>query len=333
MKKQYRLAPAFENDINDSINEALGISVEVCKITGNLMNFLKKNLSSAIKATLPSRKYNLGNLADNLEGFYIFNKNVIMEDMEFILYIDVLNFQGLDKQQKEEVVVRYLNANCRQTSERKFMIRGSLPVIDFQLDCRTYALFSHELKHSWIYSKRPAYDSSRADKRNINYFNWRKLYDFSISFIRTNASNKNRDSFVSGLYKIAQALYISDSDEISAFAQQAYAERRVEDSPEAVDNIIRGSQMYKYTQNLSEVIEMFENTDVSEYISFIEQESGVSISKKKLLYLFKKRYNRCIDILRKLLVAHKTFIEESWGAYAADMCRLNWFPLSCFLLD
>ena len=334
MKKRYKLAPAFENDINDSINEALGISFDVCQMRNDIMDYINTNLKNAAKAPFPAHKYQLEELSTLLEGYYILRGNVTSRGQRFLLNINILNFETLTKKQ-EEFVLRYLTANCSKSTNKAawdYVLRATLPIVNFNIPRLIHSVFMHELAHSWTSVNRPEYDENQSDKRSIEYYKMRQLYDIAVGYIGRLKNAKNKNDIEKKLLKFSQAVYISNADEIVGFTHQAYNDRKEELDIDKANELIRSSQLYKYTNALADVIEMFKNGEIEEVLYYVEKENRISIDRKGLLYLFKKRYKKCIDNLTKLTIANKTMVEQRWAMYnTMDFSKNEIFELPPFV--
>ena len=287
----------FEDEINKLIIEALSVSSETAQLTEEVYRYLKANLYRSINKVDTNAEYK--DIYDVLRDIKKFNLTTKIEEFTFRFELTILNLEEIPHKREEEIILKYLRCKCitMNSEKRVYAIKGILPLINMKMTWEIKGVLAHELRHSWIHS-------NRIDDTIVRQSTWKKVYEKALETIvdiKNERYNETLDKET--LYKICSAIYISDTDEIGAFTQQLYDNRRNKRSQARIEKVIRGSQLYKLTKNLSKVILMFETENVEPYLKFF------GVSKGWLLSIFRRRYEKCKANIAKMMVIYKNLIE------------------------
>lgn len=278
----------FDKEINDIINESLGISLKVSYIVDKLVEQIEDSIKSG-DYEVTNDEYD--NIVSVKHKSYVIEQIFGVENFTFDTKIILNNYNGLTQDKIDEISVLNVEANMNYISTSSFILNVYIPTFDFKIGDTCRKVLNHEVMHAW------QHHNKNTNKKEKEYPEWRTLYNKSIRIL-------NDESFDTDIETVAKAIYSGDLRELAAFTQQAYYEIKDIGDIRNVDKTIRNLEIYKHMKEISNGINYIEQNGLPKYFN-------TNITDKKILSILRKRYNQYKKNIARLVIAKKERLLES----------------------
>ena len=300
-----RFISSIDREINDIIEESYGVSSDVVSMVNELVEQIKDCVENGEYVETYDKFDNwFINEYTSKSKNYLISQTFVINNIVFITECILMNYSNLTDDEFDMISVLNAESQIRSLSPNRFKLICYIPSRDFRLSKKGLSVLNHEIMHSWQH-----YNKNINGKKEKEYPEWNQLYGLSIIDLK-----KNKDDI------LAKSIYYSDLRELAAFTQQAYYEIKDITDTNKVHNKLRTLEIYKGLNNIKSGIDYLENNDLPKKFNMI--------TKKKLLFIFKKRYYQYKKNIARLIIAQKEIILE--GTKCLDSSIIDWIFITPF---
>ena len=297
------LMNAVDKDINNIIYEECGISLTVNYIVETLVKQLNECIENGeyepYDGFINSIMFIKDDVIDKSKKFelcQVFNIKNFVFDIDCI----IMNYTNISGDDMDMISTLNVIAQTTPMSSNRFKIMCYIPALNFHISDVGISVLNHEIMHAWQYHKK------NNNKTERQYPNWMHIYRNAVYAI-------NDDNYTDNVKLVAKAIYAADRRELAAFTQQAYFDLKSLDDYIQIDRRLRTTDLYKNMINLYKGMKYLEDNDIPDEIL-----KNCNIPKKKLLFIFKKRYDEYRNNTGRVVMARKYMVRENNQYFDTD---------------
>lgn len=304
MFKEYQIFEILQNDINDSINESLGISEvvsseteRICKIIENdILKSDKKLIASGVGYKNGQTKIEVFKNSKTIKGVNILCVNLSFR-WEYYNFKDkhykskFLEKNGITTEGRSVLIINHYK-RTKGKPDSGFVILNIFSTSGKIDENSFHDTISHEIRH--------VLETNMYGKQ----FNDKNL----ISFV--NDYQHSDDKYER---KIARALYLCNKHEQSAYSQGLYEFLKIEKWKYGdVDKALEKSDSYNIMLELKEIINFLKNIKDKDNLNYyLKKYKQFGINKDNFLKILDKCYNNMVTNIGKAIIKTKQeFIKE-----------------------
>jgi hypothetical protein len=281
--------PKIDQEINDIIWESMGVSDDV--------DLIVKDLVEQITDCIDNGEYERFNQEDDIDftnnelankaDIYKLEQTFTSHNIVFITNCRLMNYSNMTDKEFGEVSTLNVLAHIRKLAYNRFILTCYVPTRDFKLSQKGISVLNHEIMHSW-----QSYNKNIDNKKEKEYSEWNQLYKNATTILLSKPDDI-----------LSKSIYYGDLRELCAFTQQAYYELEDVDDIDEVHTKIKKLDIYKGLRAVRDGMKYLEEHDIPERFN--------KITKKKLIYILKKRYDKYERNIARLILARKEVLEEN----------------------
>lgn len=307
----------FDKSINTIIEEMMGFSPSSDKLGNEILDYIDNEVKAGNikKIDDPDEDLEGGELytIDNfVTQFTVDGKTNV-----YALEINLVNYpEDFDKNRLYEIACEQGNASCALASgdEDKsvaFVIKGTLIFRNWKLTKFNRGVFHHEVKHAFTHIKTIGDKELDTYLKKPGMVSLRNIYNAATQLM----DNPLLRLIMPEVANLTKTVYVTDTQEMSSFTQQAYKAMEDVTSFQEADKTLRETELYKISKFLDGAIEAIEE-DSNLYDKFAEiLQYGLDPdtkmpTKSAYLKMLKKRAHSYRTRVGKLLVFTKDRLRE-----------------------
>lgn len=304
----------LDKNINKVIEEMMGFSLSSDKLANDILKYIDDQVKAG-----EIRRIDSDDIQD--ADMYIMNNHIAPFTVDgkpniYALEISLINFpKDFPDDDFWDIVRNASDADCCLAKDNDnnvaFVIRGNLFYKDWELTKFNKGVFHHEIKHAFTHIKTLSDQDLEEYMSSSALVSSRTLYNAALELMHDDMLNLLLPSVVN----IAKGIYISDTQEMGAFTQQAYKEMESVTSFQEADRALRNTAIYKFTLALEDIIDHVEEDEnlYNLFVGIVKGQIGPDAkipTKYKYLKMMKKRLASYKTRVGKVLVYTKDRLRE-----------------------